>query len=79
MGNRLHRIPDSSFKLLMISRSLPPSWDPFPALYIANATFDEEEDNSVTSSKQFIDLIKQEYERREARKLEDNHAGAHSN
>lgn len=78
MGNRLYRIPDSSLKL-MISRSLPPSWDPFSVLYIANATFDEEEDNSVASSKQFIDLIKQEYERREARKLEDNHTGAHSN
>jgi hypothetical protein len=59
------KIPDLTFNLT-IAQSLPPSWDFFSSLYVRNRTFVDDEDPGMTiSSQRFIEVIEQEYCRRE--------------
>lgn len=68
-GKRL-QICDSSFNEV-IAESLPPSWDYFTGPYIRTWTFlDGDNPKTTISSQRFIELIEQEYRRRELRDRE---------
>jgi hypothetical protein len=58
-------ICDSSFNKI-IAESLPPSWDFFTGRFVGTRTFMDDDDPGTTiSSQRFIEVIEQEYRRRE--------------
>jgi hypothetical protein len=59
------KICDSSFNKI-IAESLPPSWDYFTGRYVGTQTFmDDDDPATMISSQRFIEIIEQEYRRRE--------------
>jgi hypothetical protein len=58
-------ICDSDFNKI-VAESLPPSWDLFTGRYVGTQTFGDDDPGTTTiSSQRFIELIEQEYRRRE--------------
>jgi hypothetical protein len=65
LGYKRLQICDSSFNEI-IAESLPPSWDYFTGPYIRNWSFmDGDDPRMEISSQRFIEVIEQEYYRRE--------------
>ena len=59
------KICDTSFNEI-IAESLPPSWDYFTGRYVGTRAFMDDDDPGTTiSSQRFIEIIEQEYRRRE--------------
>jgi hypothetical protein len=59
------KVSDHTFNLI-IAQSLPPSWDFFSSHYIRMRTFIDDDDPGTTiSSQRFMEVIEQEYRRRE--------------
>ena len=69
MGDWRFQILDFSFKLIL-SHSLPQSWDPFTDTYVGSATFLDTDPRKVTTLQQFISILKEEYECYEEHKHE---------
>jgi len=68
LDNEDFRITDIQFKTIIAS-SLPPSWDAFTEPYVGRRQGTIETDpKKLTSSQEFIRIIKEEYGRRKARK-----------
>ena len=71
------KVSDNQFKLL-ISSSLPPSWDTFTEAYVGGRRdIPETDPKKLMSSQQFIGIIKEEAIRRDARRAESSQAQAH--
>jgi hypothetical protein len=64
MGDSDFEVSDGSFKLI-IAASLPPSWDTFTEAYVARKDVVDNDLRKVVSSQQFIQILKEEYFRRE--------------
>jgi hypothetical protein len=63
IGSKTFEIPDSSFNRI-IAESLPWSWGPFTCRYFPLTDMDHDDRGSI-SSQRFIELIEDEYRRRE--------------
>jgi len=78
MGDWRFQISDFSFKLIL-SHSLPQSWDPFTDTYVGSATFLDTNLRKVITLQQFISILKEEYKHCEECKGEaSNIASPHS-
>ena len=62
--NERLNIPDDIF-IRIITHSLPPSWDYFKGRYFGTHTFIDDDPGTTISSQRFIEVIEQEYRRRE--------------
>jgi len=69
MGDWRFQILDFSFKLIL-SHSLPQSWDPFTNAYVGSATFLDADPRKAITLQQFIGILKEEYECHEECKRE---------
>src|SRR6267142_1506577 len=69
MGDWRFQISDFSFKLIL-SHSLPQSWDPFTDAYVGSATFLDANLRKAITLQQFIGILKEEYKRHEECKRE---------
>src|SRR6266850_4800172 len=69
MGDWRFQILDFSFKLIL-SHSLPQSWDPFTDTYVGSATFLNADLRKAITSQQFIGILKKDYECHKERKRE---------
>src|SRR6267142_5462906 len=79
MGDRRFQISDFSFKLIL-SHSLPQSWDPFTDAYVGSATFLDANLRKAITLQQFIGILKEEYKCHEEHKREgSNIAFQHAN
>ena len=58
------KISDDDFNQI-IAYSLPPSWDYFTGRYVVARTFINDDPGTVITSQRFIEVIEQEYRRRE--------------
>ncbi len=68
LDNEDFRITDIQFKTIIAS-SLPPSWDAFTEPYVGRRQgITETDPKKLTSSQEFIGIIKEEYGRRKTRK-----------
>ena len=60
------KISDDLTFNVIIAQSLPPSWDFFSSRYVRTCTFKDDEDPGMRiSSQRFMEVIEQEYRRRE--------------
>jgi hypothetical protein len=62
--NERLEITDDIFNRI-IAHSLPPSWDYFMGRHVGTQTFVDDEPETVVNSQRFIEVIEQEYRRRE--------------
>jgi len=62
--NEGFKTSDTSFKQI-IALSLPPSWDFFLSRYVKTQTFIDVDHRTVMSTQRFIEVIEQEYRRRD--------------
>ena len=73
MADDNFRVSDNQCKVL-ISSSLPPTWDTFTEGYVGRCRDVPETDpKKLMSSQQFIGIIKEEATRRDTRKAESSH------
>ena len=73
MADNDFKVSDNQFKVL-ISSSLPSSWDIFTEGYVGRQKdVPETNPKKLMSSQQFIGVIKEEATRRDARKAETTH------